>query len=470
MRDVLTPARGVIVATLLVGAGMTADAQLRSALDIGERATRSASEAQVRINQLDDERSDLVREFRTLVQKKDAAQLYARQQEKVVESQVREIESLEEQLGRVDEITSVMVPMMLDMIDDLEAFVRADLPFKRTERLERIDGLRQVMSRADVVPAEQYRLIIDAYQAELEVGNTVSTWTEEVMIKDKSTDVDMFRYGRVSLVYITPDDRAAARWDREGGTWQPLEGAYRDQIRTAIKTAEELIQPEILFGPVTPLTVTAAAAVAPEVLSDEAETYRSVLSQVENLGVFAAQQELIVQSQENEISLLEQRIATSEERSLEVRPLLENMVEELKSFVAADLPFKKAERDERIATLEAALDNGEVSVGDLTSLILSAYKLELAEGGVQEVWNDQVDVDGSGTEKEVRLYRYGRAALVYLTLDRSEAGRFDRETRTWVPVGAAARNEIVKAIKIADGVAQQSILYAPVTKFSAEAQ
>jgi len=451
MKDVLTPARGAIIAALLVGAGMTADAQLRSALDAGERATRSASQAQARINQLDDERSDLVREFRTIVQRKDAAQLFERQQEKVVESQVREIASLEEQLGRVDEITAVMVPMMLDMIDDLEAFIEADLPFRIDERRQRIANLKSVLSRADVVPAEQYRLIIDAYQRELEVGNTVSSWTDQVLIDESPTDVDMFRYGRVSLVYLTRDDRKAARWDRETRSWVKLDSSYNQQIRTAIRAADDLIQPEILFGPVQPLTTSAPPAAAPAVLSDEAAEYRTALSIKENLDI-------------------EERIATSAERNLEVRPLLVQMVTDLKDFVSADLPFDVEERALRISTLEAALDDGEVSVGDLTNLVLSAYKLELAEGSEQEVWNDQVDVDGSGTLKEVRLYRYGRAAMVYISLDGSEAGRFDRTTRSWVPVSSTIRNDIVKAIAIADGRAQQNVLFAPVTKFSAETQ
>lgn len=469
MKNVLTPARGALIAALFVGAGITtADAQLRSALDVGERATRSASQAQARINQLDDERSDLVREFRTLVQKKDAAQLYARQQEQVVASQNRELASLEEQLGRIDEITSVMVPMMLDMIDDLEAFIQADLPFRKAERLDRIERLRTIMTRSDIVPAEQYRQIISAYQAELEVGNTVQTWTDTVDINDKATDVDMFRYGRVSLVYITPDNSKAARWDRNSASWVPLEAAYRPQIRTAVKTAKELIQPEILFGPITPLATSAPPAAVAAALPAEAEAFRSVISQTENLGIFADQQEQIIKNQENEIALLEEQIATSEQRSLEVRPLLEQMVTDLRDFVAADLPFKKEERADRITALENALNNGEVSVGELTSLILSAYELELDEGNKTEVWNAQVDIDGSGAEREVRLYRYGRTAMVYLTLDRSEAGRYDRNTRTWVPVSGGARNDIIKAIKIADGVAQRSVVFAPVTKFNAE--
>ena len=42
MKNVLTPARGALVAALLVGAGITAEAQLRPALDAGEQATRQA--------------------------------------------------------------------------------------------------------------------------------------------------------------------------------------------------------------------------------------------------------------------------------------------------------------------------------------------------------------------------------------------------------------------------------------------
>ncbi|MEM7007273.1 MAG: DUF3450 family protein, partial [Pseudomonadota bacterium] len=86
MRDVLTPARGALLASLLVGAGMTAQAQLRPALDVGEQATRRAEQVQTQINQLDDERSDLIGEFRTLVQRKDSAELNARQLAQAVES------------------------------------------------------------------------------------------------------------------------------------------------------------------------------------------------------------------------------------------------------------------------------------------------------------------------------------------------------------------------------------------------
>ena len=184
MKEVLTPARGVIAAALIAGLAMpaVAQSQLRQALETGEQATRRAEQVQEQINQLDDQRSDLVSEFRTLLQRTQAAQLYARQQEKVVESQRRELESLTEQLGRVDEITAQTTPMLLDMIADLEAFVQADLPVRTEERMERIATLRAAMENAQVPIVEQYRLIIEAYKSEMEYGRTIDTWPQELDI------------------------------------------------------------------------------------------------------------------------------------------------------------------------------------------------------------------------------------------------------------------------------------------------
>lgn len=359
MRDVLTPARGALIAALLVGVGLSAEAQLRPALEVGEQATRRAEQVQQQINQLDDERSDLVREFRTLVQRKDAAELYARQQEQVVASQSREIESLTEQLSRVDEITAVMVPMMLDMIDDIEAFVEADLPFKLEERRERIAYLKDIMTRADVVPAEQYRLIMDEYKAELGVGNTIETWTDEVVIDGLPTDVDMFRYGRISLVYLTVDGRRAARWNRELGDWEPLSGDYNAEIRDAIRIAKELSQPNVLFGPFEKLQVTAPAVAERTELPPEIEEYRRVLLQIQNENVFTDQQELILASQDSEIASLTEQIAEAPNRSLEMVPVLETMVNDLEAFILADLPFKREERLERVGRLREALAQGD---------------------------------------------------------------------------------------------------------------
>jgi len=466
MKNVLTPARGALAAALLVGAGITAEAQLRPALDAGERATRQAEQAQARINQLDDERSDLARDFRSLIERKDAAEVFVLRQQRGVESQARELESLTDQLERVDEITTVMVPMMLDMIEDLDQFVDADLPFKLAERKARVQRLREVMTRDDVVPAEQYRLIIEAYQTELNAGNTVDTWSEEVEINGLPTDVDMFRYGRVSLVYLSRDNRHAARWDRNAGGWVELGADDREDIKLSIRVAKELVQPTILTGPFQKLSVSAPAPTPVPRLEGLAGDYQSTLQVIENLGIFATQQERIIQNQDNTIASLEEQIADAPGRANEMLGVMETMIDDLETFVNADLPFHIEDRTQRIADLRTALARADLPISEQYRLIIEAYQDEMSYGSVQETWDAELDLATGPTQ--VKMYRYGRAALVYLSLDRSEAARWNRETRDWEPVNGAMRTDIIKATKIADGVAQQTVLYAPVTKFSAQ--
>lgn len=259
MKKVLTPARGAVAAALIAGMAMPALAQgqLRQALDTGEEATRRAEQVQEQINQLDDQRSDMVSEFRTLLQRTQAAQLYARQQEKVVESQRRELESLEEQLGRVDEITAQTTPMLIDMIADLEAFVSADLPFMLEDRRASIDELRAAMENPQVPIVEQYRLIIEAYKREMEYGRTIQTWPEAISIDGNEVMVDMFLYGRVALVYLSPDRKYAARYDRAAGDWVPVENKFKEDIAEAIKVAKGTTTPKVLYAPATRLSVSA---------------------------------------------------------------------------------------------------------------------------------------------------------------------------------------------------------------------
>ena len=256
MKNVLTPARGAILAALVVGFTAPAVAQgLDRAIATGEQATRRAEQVQQQINQLDDERSDMVGEFRTLLQRKTAAELYARQQAAAVESQEREIASLTDQLSRVDEITSQTVPMLETLIDDLDAFVDADLPFRLEERKDRIARLREYLVDANVSVTERYRQIMDAYTAEMEVGRKTDTWKETITVDDKEVTVDMVLFGRVALVYMDPTGRYAKRYDRETSSWVDLESKYKAEIEKAIRIIQGKRTQDVMYVPATKLAV-----------------------------------------------------------------------------------------------------------------------------------------------------------------------------------------------------------------------
>ncbi len=257
MKNVLTPARGAILAATVVGLTAPAVAQgLDRAIATGEQATRRAEQVQQQINQLDDERADMVGEFRTLLQRKTAAELYARQQEAAVESQQREIASLTDQLSRVDEITSQTVPMLETLIDDLDAFIDADLPFRLEARKERIQRLRDYLSDPAISVTERYRQIMDAYTAEMEVGRKTDTWKETITVDgEKEVTVDMVLFGRVAMVYMDPTGRYAKRYDRETQSWVDLENKYKPEIEKAIRIIQGKRTQDVMYVPATKLNV-----------------------------------------------------------------------------------------------------------------------------------------------------------------------------------------------------------------------
>ena len=256
MKNVLTPARGAILASIVVGFTAPSVAQgLDRAIATGEQATRRAEQVQQQINQLDDERSDMVGEFRTLLQRKTAAELYARQQAAAVESQEREIASLTDQLSRVDEITSQTVPMLETLIDDLDMFIDADLPFRIEERKARISRLREYLVDPNISVTERYRQIMDAYTAEMEVGRKVDTWKEDVDIDGNTVNVDMVLFGRVALIYMDATGRNAKRYDRETQSWVDLESRYKPEIEKAIRIIQGKRTQDVMYVPATKLAV-----------------------------------------------------------------------------------------------------------------------------------------------------------------------------------------------------------------------
>ncbi|MEL7313240.1 MAG: DUF3450 domain-containing protein [Pseudomonadota bacterium] len=256
MKNVLTPARGAILAATVVAFTAPAVAQgLDRAIATGEQATRRAEQVQQQINQLDDERSDMVGEFRTLLQRKTAAELYARQQAAAVESQEREIASLTDQLARVDEITSQTVPMLEALVDDLDTFIDADLPFRLEARKDRVARLREYLVDPNISVTERYRQIMDAYTAEMESGRKTDTWTETIDVDGSPVQVDMVLFGRVALVYMDPTGRYAKRYDRDTQTWVDLEGKYKPEIEKAIRIIQGKRTQDVMYVPATKLAV-----------------------------------------------------------------------------------------------------------------------------------------------------------------------------------------------------------------------
>ena len=97
---------------------------------------------QQRVDRLSDEADKLLREYRQVTKVVDGLEVYNGLLQKQVDAQVAEMDQLRDSIGQVALIERQIVPLMVRMIDALDAFIALDVPFLATERQERVARLR----------------------------------------------------------------------------------------------------------------------------------------------------------------------------------------------------------------------------------------------------------------------------------------------------------------------------------------
>ena len=130
----------------------------------------------------------------------DITARYNVQLEQQLQSQAEEIASLEMQIAGLDATAVDVQPLLQQMFDELVQFVANDVPFFKEERDQRIERLRELVSRVDATPSEKFRRLLEAYQIEMEYGRTMSAYRQTLA---DGREADMVRLGRVTLLYRT---------------------------------------------------------------------------------------------------------------------------------------------------------------------------------------------------------------------------------------------------------------------------
>lgn len=239
----------ILLIACLVLAGGPAIAQLGSAKDTEVQNVEDGAAAQNAIDQLDDEREQLLQDYRVQLQKLDSLREYNAQLRTLIDSQQTEMTSIRDQIERVTGVERDIVPVMNQMLSSLEQFVQLDLPFFARERRERIASLKDMMNRADVTNAEKYRRILEAYQIENDYGRTIEAKDGKLTLGDKTKTVTFLKVGRIAYLYQTLDGNATYAWDQTAGGWTRLSGKFDGPTTTAIRMAREQVPPGMIYVP-----------------------------------------------------------------------------------------------------------------------------------------------------------------------------------------------------------------------------
>jgi DNA repair exonuclease SbcCD ATPase subunit len=135
-----------------------------------------------------------------------------------------------------------------------------------------------------------------------------------------------------------------------------------------------------------------------------------------------------------------------EQIQTEITPLIENLTKELEQFVASDLPFLPEERRGRMQRLEELRDDPEVTVSEKFRKVMEAMLIEAEYGNTIEVYQETIETGGRHTL--VDIFRLGRLALFFQTLDQKECGFFNVAESAWQPLPTSYNRTISAAMEI----------------------
>jgi hypothetical protein len=226
------------------------DTTVKDTIELSKLSIEKSGLTQEQIVKLDEQTRILLADYQSTSKEYDSLKLYNDQVQKIINSQIEEIESILQKIDELDKTNQRIVPFMIRMIDGLENFIQLDLPFLQTERRSRLDNLKLTMDRGDVSTSEKFRLIIEAYKTELEYGRTIESYRDNIVIEGVETSADFLRIGRIALTYLTVDGSKGGYWDTNNSSWEEASSSIKRSTADALKVATKQAPPALIKIPV----------------------------------------------------------------------------------------------------------------------------------------------------------------------------------------------------------------------------
>lgn len=242
--------RTALAAALLLVATAGGAADVGDAIQRGAERTEQAQKAQDRIDSLDAAIQKRVQEYRQVNKEIEGLKAYIRQMEQRIASQEQEVQEITASIDKVTLIERQITPLMLKMVDSLRQFVKLDVPFRKTERMNQVKKLEKMMSASDVTVAEKFRSVLETYQEEIDYGQTIGAYRGTLGEGDNAREVDFLRIGRIALLYQTLDGKKVGIWNQDKKQWEKLDNRYRRQVTKALRIAREQGAPDLIRMPV----------------------------------------------------------------------------------------------------------------------------------------------------------------------------------------------------------------------------
>ncbi|SHO56172.1 hypothetical protein VQ7734_01941 [Vibrio quintilis] len=245
----------VVCLAAVTAVSVSAASQFDKAKSVQTQTNRASAKSQQVIDKSASASISLKTEIEQLNEEIRNLTVYRDHLDALVQNQNEEARNLNSQISGIKQTRQGIVPLMYQMIDGLSETIAGDKPLRISQRHQRVSELKKLMTRADISEAEKYRRILDAYQIELDYGNKIATYQDEISLSGQaSVAADILYLGRLALLARSPDHQRFWSWDIQSGQWIEGDLSYLTDINQAYSLANHQTAPGLLTVPVSLVT------------------------------------------------------------------------------------------------------------------------------------------------------------------------------------------------------------------------
>ena len=204
----------------------------------GTSRIKSSASSQKRIDDISEKTEKIIAQYHQQRKNVEVLKKFNDRMRRTLAVQETAMKKLEQSIEDASLIERQIVPLMLRMIDGLEKFIDADIPFKLDERNARLVRIKSYLNNANISAAERFRQVLEAYSIENAYGQSIDVFTEELELAGGKKTVNILQIGRAGLYYQTTDGLESGYWDKVGRQWQSLVSSHNAGITKAIRISQ----------------------------------------------------------------------------------------------------------------------------------------------------------------------------------------------------------------------------------------
>jgi len=199
---------------------------------------KAGAASQAKIDDISEKTDKIVSQYHQQRKVVEGLKVYNDRLRRTLTAQEVAMRKLQTSIEDASLIERQIVPLMMRMIEGLDKFVEADLPFKKKERTARIERIRGYLTNANISAAERFRQVLEAYSTENAYGASIDVYTDTLNLAEGNLTVNVLQVGRSGLYYQTLDGAVSGHWDQANRTWSELDSSHGEGISQAIRIAQ----------------------------------------------------------------------------------------------------------------------------------------------------------------------------------------------------------------------------------------